>query len=166
MSVFRIRVATEADLPQVQACLRETWHATYDPIFGAVEVAAISARWHALETLRANLTAQNSVFLVAAFADDIVGTASARWSDQGLVTLGRLYVSPRAQSLGLGRALLSAVIAAFDDVRRVSLEVEPRNTRAIAFYQRQGFRQVAIRAADPIGNADAAAIFEKTFECN
>ena len=82
------------------------------------------------------------------------------------MTLGRLYVSPRAQSLGLGRALLSAVIAAFDDVRRVSLEVEPRNTRAIAFYQRQGFRQVAIRAADPIGNADAAAIFEKTFECN
>ena len=94
----------------------------------------------------------------------IVGTASAGWSDRGNVTVGRLYVSRRAQGRGLGLGSLSTALAAFDDVRRVSLEVEPRNTRAIAFYQRQGFRQVAIRAADPFGNADTAAIFEKRFE--
>lgn len=50
-------------------------------------------------------------------------------------------VDPAAQGQGVGRALLRDVQQglALDNVRTIDLEVRPDNSRAIEFYQRQGF---------------------------
>ena len=161
MKTYSIRPATEADLPAVRALLQATWHATYDPIFGAEQVAAISAQWHALDALRADLRSPRSVFLVARDGTSILGTASARNLTSGDVTLGRLYVLPTAQGYGIGTALLDAVLAAFDDVRRVTLDVEPRNFGAIAFYEHHGFHRIAIEERENAGVKEPTAVFEK-----
>lgn len=161
MTEHHIRPATEADLPGVRACLVETWHATYDPIFGAAEVTAITNDWHSIEALRANLQVPESVFLVAGDAAAITGTVSARMLEPGLVRLGRLYVLPSAQRRGLGAALLGAVTAAFPNLRCLRLEVEPRNLSAIAFYEAQGF--MCTGEVPLVHGADPALALEKNF---
>jgi len=50
-----IRPAILSDLPAVQRVLVETWHATYDNIYGRQVVDRIVEEWHALSALRAQL---------------------------------------------------------------------------------------------------------------
>ena len=57
----------------------------------------------------------------------------------------RLYVAPAARGLGLGRALLDAVLgeAARLDYREIRLDTLPTMTEAIAMYRRHGFAPIA-----------------------
>ena len=79
MSTF-IRSATERDLPQVQALLQRSWHATYDAIYGADKVGSITQEWHSLTNLKANLARPWSEFVVADSGDALLGMAYARQS--------------------------------------------------------------------------------------
>jgi ribosomal protein S18 acetylase RimI-like enzyme len=57
----------------------------------------------------------------------------------------RLYVAPEARGLGLGRALLAAVLAEAERLgyREVRLDTLPTMTAAIAMYRQAGFVPVA-----------------------
>ncbi len=60
-----VRTAGDRDLAAVRALLVETWHATYDAIYGAAKVTEITDQWHSIASLRTRLTRPNSEFLVA-----------------------------------------------------------------------------------------------------
>jgi ribosomal protein S18 acetylase RimI-like enzyme len=152
----KIRTVTATDLEAVRDVLRETWHATYDGLFGAAEVDAISARWHAIDVLKSQMAAHDSAFLVAEYDDVVVATSFASQIKPGEVVLDRIYVLPIAQGIGIGQALLKESLARFPGAATVRLEVEPRNTGAIKFYEAQGFTRVgAIRQCG--GDSEHAA---------
>ena len=134
-----IRDAEAADLPAVRALLVETWHDTYDGIYGWQRVAEITNAWHSLENLKAQLGRDEGVFLVALVGEEIVATASARQERDGAALLTRLYVMPNRQGVGIGRTLLQVALACFPDAPVARLEVESQNELAIAFYERMGF---------------------------
>lgn len=150
-----IRPATIADLPAVRDLLVATWHATYDAVYGAEEVSAITSRWHSIEALERQLGSENSAFLVAQASGALIATAYARAVDAQTAELSRLYVLPHQQGTGAGKALLLACARAFPKAKIMRLEVEPSNTRAIAFYARFGFIERA-RTATCGGDAVAA----------
>ena len=135
-----VRTASERDLVAVRALLVETWHATYDAIYGAEQVAAISDDWHSIASLKARLTRPNSEFLVADNGKRLGGMAfAAATTDPKIVMLHQLYVHPDCQRRGIGRALLDEVEASFPEAHTLRLEVEEANAAAIAFYREQGF---------------------------
>jgi ribosomal protein S18 acetylase RimI-like enzyme len=134
-----IRDAEAADLLAVRGLLVETWHATYDGIYGWRRVAEITNAWHSLETLAAQLGRENGVFLVALAGEAIIGTSSARLERDRAAMLTRLYVLPAHQGVGVGRTLLQVTLACFPQAPVARLEVESQNEPAIAFYERMGF---------------------------
>lgn len=134
-----IRDAEAADLPAVRALLVETWHATYDGIYGWRRVAEMTNAWHSVEALSAQLGRDGGAFLVAVLGEDIVATASARLEQDRAAMLTRLYVLPLHQGSGIGRTLLQVTLACFPDAPVARLEVEGQNEPAIAFYERMGF---------------------------
>jgi len=135
-----VRSASERDIAQVRALLVETWHATYDSIYGTARVTAINDDWHSMASLTARLTRQNSEFLVADSGQELGGMAFAVADDDGKVlTLNHLYVRPQHQGKGIGGMLLDEILTSFPDAESVRLEVEEANKRAIAFYQAYGF---------------------------
>ena len=73
--MFFVRTAGEADLDAVRALLVDTWHATYDGIYGAERVNEITDDWHSIASLRRCLTRPNSEFLVADDGEHIGGMA-------------------------------------------------------------------------------------------
>jgi ribosomal protein S18 acetylase RimI-like enzyme len=137
-----IRPVTPADLAAVRDVLVATWHATYDTILGTEQVDAIIAAWHSMEALERQRLAPGSSFLVAEVSGRVVATAFARPGADDHIVLSQLYVIPDAQGRGIGRQLLETCLAAFPHATAVQLEVEPRNARAINFYERVGFRVV------------------------
>ncbi len=60
-----------------------------------------------------------------------------------------LCVHPRAQHLGYGRRLLTAMLAKAQDsdVEKIFLEVRPSNHVALHLYRSAGFEQIGIRPA-------------------
>jgi ribosomal protein S18 acetylase RimI-like enzyme len=142
MSIF-IRTASERDLPAIQKLLGVCWHATYDEIYGARRVSAITADWHSLQSLKARLAKPYSEFIVAEGSDGIAGMAYASQSDPGFVMLHQLYILPDAQGQGLGAQMLGEIEAAFPDAKSVRLEVEAANEKAVRFYGRHGFETVS-----------------------
>ena len=140
-----VRTAGERDLAAIRALLVETWHATYDAICGVGRVTEITDRWHSVASLRSRLTRPNSEFLVADDGTRLGGVAFAESSDDGeQVTLRQLYVLPSLQGRGIGGMLLDEVIDSFPEASAISVEVEERNAKAVAFCEANGF----VRTAD------------------
>jgi ribosomal protein S18 acetylase RimI-like enzyme len=142
--MFFVRSASEADLPKVQALLGRSWHATYDALYGAEKVADITASWHSLDALKRRLARPDSEFVVADDGGRIGGMAYAAMDkDEGdVVNLHQLYVEPELIGQGIGRDLFAEVETCFPAAKRMRLEVEPKNERAVRFYAGLGFQEV------------------------
>lgn len=135
-----VRTASERDLENIKALLAETWHATYDAIYGIERVNQITTEWHSLAALKARLTRPNSEFLVADDGKKIAGMAfAAATSGSKIVVLYQLYVRPEYQRAGIGRMLLDEIEQSFPEAHSIRLEVEEANVQALGFYLANGF---------------------------
>ena len=135
-----IRTASERDLAAVRALLVETWHATYDAIYGVQRVTEITDDWHSAASVKAQLAKPYSEFLLADDGKILGGMAFASTEADGkTIMLHQLYVRPSHQGRGIGGMLLEEIIDSFHDAERITLEVEEANGRAVAFYLGQGF---------------------------
>ena len=140
-----IRSATKDDLDAVHDMLVTTWHATYDDVYGAERVNAITGRYHSLDALRKQLARPYSEFIIADDGADILGMAYASQKDHRLSILNQLYVHPERQQQGVGSLLLAEVESAFPGVFAMQLEVIEVNQRAIRFYESKGFERTSNR---------------------
>ncbi|WP_027051723.1 GNAT family N-acetyltransferase [Mesorhizobium erdmanii] len=145
-----VRTAGDRDLAAIRALLVETWHATYDAIYGAAKVTEMTDEWHSIASLKTRLTKPVSEFVVACDGKRLGGVAFAESVDGGkLVVLKQLYVLPSLQGRGIGGMLLDEIIDSFPEAHAIRLEVEEQNSRAIAFYEANGFQ----RSGDVGGHA-------------
>lgn len=144
-----IRTAGERDLEAIRALLVETWHATYDGIYGAEGVAAISDRWHSVAWLRQSMRRPRSEFIVADTGSQLVGMAYAAIldNDAGVAELQEMNVRPAMQGMGVGGLLLDEVQSSFFECRLIRLEVEEKNHRAVRFYEAAGFVRTGSKKA-------------------
>ncbi|MBU4528514.1 MAG: GNAT family N-acetyltransferase [Hoeflea sp.] len=140
--MFFVRSASVRDIPAIRDVLAETWRATYAPFYGAAKVEEIIADWHSEAAIKASLERPLSEFLVADDGKTIAGVAFASYAaDTKAVSLHQLYVRPACQGLGVGRDLFAEIETCFPDARSLTLEVDPGNEPAIAFYQAHGMAE-------------------------
>ncbi len=137
MSII-IRPATQHDLLAVRMQLIETWHATYDTIYGPELVRDITRKWHSLTALAEQLGATDGIFLLAKEDGQVLASSYAQLEGD-TAKLFRLYVHPKAQRRGLGQRLMDETFLRFPGALKHRLEVEPRNTAAISFYEHVRF---------------------------
>lgn len=158
-----VRTAGERDLEAIRALLVETWHDTYDPIYGPAKVTGITAEWHSIAALKERLARPDSEFLVADDGTRIGGMAFACAADEGgTIMLHQIYVLPSMQGRGIGGMLLDEIATCFPGARRIRLEVEEANGRAVAFYRASGFDKVGMtRDCGCSGSGIPAAIYER-----
>jgi len=77
-----------------------------------------------------------------------------------------LCVDPNDRELGYGESLLDEILKRSNaaEVREIFLEVRPSNEKALALYEKKGFRQIARRPAyyqASEGREDAAVLAKK-----
>ncbi len=139
--MFFVRTASRRDIEVVRQILVDTWHATYDDIYGVERVTEITESWHSLEALERRLDAPNSEFLVADNGEVVGGMAFATQTDKD-IKLHQLYVHPKYHGGKTGLHLLIEIENSFLDAETISLEVEAKNERAVNFYRKYGFEIV------------------------
>ena len=157
-----VRTASKRDINEVSKLLGVVWHHTYDDIYGAEKVSALTANWHSAAALEKKLNQPTSEFLVADDGNIITGMAFASQIDDRQTKLHQLYVLPQFQGQGVGKLLLDEIEESFFETREFILEVEEENTSAINFYKKHGFSQTG-NTSNCGGEASgiAALIFTK-----
>ena len=93
----------------------------------------------------ADLTPPAGLLLVATMAGDPAGCGALKFHpDDGIAEVKRMWVSPAARGLGLGRRLLGELEtqAARHGARRLRLETNRNLTEAIALYRSAGYQEV------------------------
>lgn len=70
----------------------------------------------------------------------------------GCCEMKRLYIAPAGRGIGLGRAMVEAVVRAAEriDYREMRLDTLPTMTAAIALYRRSGFEPIAPYYETPV----------------
>ncbi|WP_342664582.1 ribosomal protein S18-alanine N-acetyltransferase [Humibacter albus] len=128
----RLRVATEADLAAIMA----------------LETSVFVTDAWSTDLMRAELVSPHSYYLVAEREGAIVAYSGLR-AVQGAADadIQTIAVAPQARRLGVGRALMRAMLA--EAARRggsdVFLEVRADNPPAQTLYRDLGFEQIAVR---------------------
>ena len=158
-----IRTASERDLPAISKLIGETWHATYDGIYGVETVDRITASFHSVVALKKRFDWPRSEFLVADDGKAIAGMAfAAALGDQSrIVDLHELDVHPAMQGRGIGGMLLQEIEESFFESEILRLELDSRNARAIGFFTVEGFSQTGRRTVEG-SLAATMLVFEKS----
>lgn len=145
-----IRTASKRDLPAIRDLLVETWHATYDAIYGPERVTEITNEWHSVKALGERLDLPNGEFLVADDGKAIHGVAFAA-TEGKTVLLRQLYVRLGSQGKGIGGMLLQEIEGSFFDADTIRVEVAAANGQAVGFYRAEGFVEAGqAKSPDPL----------------
>ncbi|WP_337270854.1 GNAT family N-acetyltransferase [Oryzifoliimicrobium ureilyticus] len=152
---YFVRTASERDVEAIRRVLRETWHATYDAIYGPQKVQALTSVWHQASAIRRSIESKSGEFLVADDGRRLGGVAYAAMSEKMAKTaiLHQLYVLPSCQRQGIGRDLFAELESCFPDAEIMRLEVAEQNAAAVSFYLTHGFTEV-----DRVKDADLAEL--------
>ncbi len=153
-----LRIALAKANAATAAQLAELGHKTFQDTFAATntpaDMAAYLAEAFGPEKQLAELQDPETTFLLAHMQGALVGYAKLRdpsplglpdgQDATGRLEIERLYVAEDWVGIGLGAALMRAILALAERLHctAVVLGVWEKNTRALAFYQRFGFRRV------------------------
>ena len=151
-SGFRIRLATAADAGRLSRFLADMFARTFGAQNKPDDLAAYLAYAFGEEQQRREILDEATMFFVAEeHPRELVGCAQLkRGSRSEHVTaakqaeLSRIYADARWHGQGLGRALLDSCVTAATEwgAEALWLGVWEKNPRAIAFYEKNGFREV------------------------
>jgi ribosomal protein S18 acetylase RimI-like enzyme len=148
------RIATAADAPALAAFAERTFRETFGPFNRPDDMEAYCAETYAVERQRRELADPERLTLVleqagqlAAYGQLLAGRAPDSVSGEEPIELLRFYVDKPWHGRGVAHALMTEVAAAARrrGARTLYLGVWERNLRALAFYEKEGFRSVGSR---------------------
>lgn len=148
MDAIKISACTERDLPLLRHIASQTYYETFYKLNSAANMAAYLEEAFDIERLRGEMANAHSCFYFLYCGVDLSGylklndgLAQTDLKDSGALEIERIYVQRRFQGRGLGQLLLerSLETARKFDKEYLWLGVWEKNSRARAFYERNGF---------------------------
>ncbi len=153
-SNWRVRPASSADVDALALIGAATFLETFAGILDSEAIVAHCNRAHNSASYKANLDSGAQAW-VAEIEPGLapIGFAMSAPPDlacarEGDWELKRIYSLSRFHGSGLGAALMARAIAGAAGYDRLLLGVYAKNSRAIAFYHKQGFEKIAERKFD------------------
>lgn len=152
--MITIRKAALEDIPQIRAVGSASWRATYTGIFPDAFIENALEQWWSEASFQRSIPNAAACNLVAEQDGQLVGTLMGTVDprEEGQVHLFKLYIHPDHFGQGIGKQLWQAYLQHLaPGVKRVDLEVEPQNARAIQFYTRLGFQETGVNEIEAFG---------------
>ncbi len=159
--MIEVQRAQVEEVPEIKRVLSSTWIDTYGEIYSEEAIQKITSRWHAPELLASQIQNPDFFFGVAKENGVIVGLTTVRKLDKETLFMYRLYISPDRQRQGIGSRLLDEALRIFPGIKRIKLEVEERNHKAISFYEKMGFKEVGRKVEEVEGEKRPLIEMEK-----
>jgi len=135
-----IRPITPPDVPAIAALAREIWQASYPAIITQEQIDFMLEQRYGHERLYDDLEDADKWLDQALVGERRVGFAFSELR-KGEFKLDKLYIHPDVQRRGVGGQMIEHVAARARKLGypALVLQVNKRNTKAIASYQKYGF---------------------------
>lgn len=146
------RSATLADIPALRTLAHRIWRECYPGIITTEQIEFMLEWMYSEKQIRGEME-QGVTWEVVEEGTVAIGFLSFQLEESRRVKLNKIYLLPEHQGRGHSRALLDHVSerACALGGREVWMQVNKRNTRAIAAYQKAGFH-IAKEAVFDIGH--------------
>lgn len=154
-----MREATTGDVESIRAVAEASWERDYADLLTRDTVAAGVNDWYDEATLTELVTDERTPVRVAERDEPVAGSEEDEVGEEGDVVgfahgyvdgetghVLRLYVHPEERRSGTGQRVLDATVDALAErgSERVDATVLAANEQGRAFYESQGFEQVAV----------------------
>ena len=151
--VFTVRMAAPEDLPVIHQLAEEIWPVTYGNILTPDQLRYMLDHIYSLPSLTRQRSDQQHTFLIASLGNENIGYASySLIQEPGIYKLHKLYIHPKTQGLGLGKALINVVLENVTAKNATILRLNVnRQNKARNFYEKLGFAVIGEEDVD-IGN--------------
>jgi RimJ/RimL family protein N-acetyltransferase len=150
--MLSFRRVAEADIPAVADLARRIWRGYYPGIISPAQIEYMLERMYSMDQIRDELSS-GTIYEIAESDGEPVGYLSLTpHAATSSAKLNKLYLLPELHGRGLGGLMLDRVrqLAASVHARRLRLQVNKNNARAIRAYERAGFHQAGT-VCDDIG---------------
>jgi diamine N-acetyltransferase len=146
------RPATNADIPVLRDLAQTIWRACYPSIVSFEQIDFMLGWMYSEQQIRGELEKGVRWEVIEDSDGAAIGFVSFHLENDGRVKLNKLYILPELHGRGIGTRALDHVIERARDLggRAVWMQVNKRNHRAVAVYQKAGFR-IAQEAVFEIG---------------
>ena len=138
-------------LSAVRDIAYQTWPSTYKDIVSQEQIEYMLERMYDLPELQQQMTQKGHVFLIAKVEENALGFASyeLNYKNEPKTKIHKIYLLPKSQGLGIGKALIDRVVAAAQlaQNQQLTLNVNRKN-KAVQFYERVGFVATATEDID------------------
>ncbi len=150
---MHFRAATEADIPLLSDLAQRIWRVCYPAIISADQIEFMLAWMYSEQQIAKELSEGVCWRLIENAERKPIGFLSYETEKDDRVKLNKLYVLPELHGKGIGAAALAHVLDAARGIgaRSVWMQVNKGNHRAVAAYQKAGFR-IAKEGVFDIGN--------------
>jgi len=148
---IQIVPATAADLPTLAELAGVIWRQHYPGIISHEQIEYMLAKMYSLEVLREEMSAKGIRFVRLLVQGRFVGFASyGATAEPGVMKLHKCYLLPELHGRGYGSLLLQHCERETREfgARKLILAVNKHNTKAVAAYQRNGFKVAAAVVTD------------------
>ena len=153
MIVFK--KAGKEDLTVIQKIARETWPETFKGIIPDAQIAYMLDLIYSRDALERQIGEKNHIFLLAFQKNIPLGFTSyeINYDGQPVLMVQKIYLLPASQGLGIGTEFLNLLSEAAlkNNNNRLRLKVYFKNSKAIGFYKKYGFKKVSAEKTD-LGN--------------
>ena len=97
-----------------------------------------------IDNYESHYVKQRGLFLVITDRDEVIGTGAIRRIDDSICELKRLWLLEKYQGEGIGYRVLQELIKFSQEngYKKIRLETDNEQERAIRFYQRVGFQNI------------------------
>jgi ribosomal protein S18 acetylase RimI-like enzyme len=152
---MELRDATPADVPQIRRVAEASWTAAYAAFLTPGQCRRALDDLYDTESLERVIEDLDDFHLLVAESEsEVVGFASAEqtWADEA--ELYALYICPDYWQMGIGSALLDAIVDLVhrDGVERLACSVFIKNYAGVGFFEAKGFKRLGETVTDVAGS--------------
>ena len=142
-----------SDTDQIIDVAKRSWHAHYPGIITVEQIDYMLRLGYNRDVIMKEITEEGITWLSIMGGETMIGLISIGPYGTGIVKLHKLYLLPEYHGKGIGAMALARVerVALNDGARKIVLNVNKRNAKAIRAYERSGWR-IAAEVVNDIGN--------------
>jgi ribosomal protein S18 acetylase RimI-like enzyme len=152
---MEFREATTDDCTLINSIASQIWGPTYSHLMSADQLDYMFRMMYSPENLHRAMTEGGQQFLIFSHEGCDVGYVSYQTLPEHDFYLQKIYLLPSLQGHGAGRQMLEMLLEHLREIdpeaRRLGLNVNRHNLRAVMFYLRSGF-EIFSRRDHPIGD--------------
>ncbi len=142
MEKIIIEKAFPKDAKSIKKLLHKTWIESYSDVLSKEKLIKVNDHYFSEEVITDYCNDRDVFVKVARNShEQVIGVIIAK-RKKGILLISQIYIEKKYQGQGIGRSMFDDLLTYCGEIKKIWLEVGAFNKKAIAFYEKSGFKNV------------------------